>query len=65
MKAFTDNPGRNFDDVESDLSLSWESARGASSLNWQSAKQAARDTWDRLSHKIEHTLPGDSDGAGK
>ncbi len=40
--------GRKFDEVESDLSRDWNSARGKSSLSWDRAKNATRDAWDRL-----------------
>lgn len=40
--------GREFDDVESDLSGSWESKRGSSSLTWDRARAATRDAWDRV-----------------
>ena len=42
-------PGRNFDDVESNMSGDWTSSRGASSLGWDRAKLAARDAWNRVS----------------
>ncbi len=65
VKSYTSNPGRSFEDMESDLSKNWDSERGSSSLDWQGAKHAARDAWDRLTDKIERALPGDSDGDGK
>ena len=40
--------GREFDEVETDLSRDWNSARGKSSLSWDRAKSATRDAWDRL-----------------
>lgn len=42
-------PGRNFDDVESNMSGDWNASRGASSLGWDRAKHAARDAWNRIS----------------
>jgi hypothetical protein len=42
--------GRKFDEVESELSRDWTSARGKSSLSWDRAKPATRDAWDRLSN---------------
>lgn len=43
------NPGRSFDDVESELSGRWDASRGVSSLSWERAKHAARDAWNRIS----------------
>jgi hypothetical protein len=60
VKAFTDNPGRSFDDMESDLSQNWDAARRGSSLTWEGAKQAVRDAWHRLSDRIERAISGDS-----
>jgi hypothetical protein len=65
VSSFARYPGRKFDDVESDLSRDWSSARGKSSLGWERAKHAARDAWDRLSDGAERALPGDSDRDGK
>jgi hypothetical protein len=45
--------GRDFDEVETDLSGGWETARGESVLQWEQAKHAARDAWTRL-----HTANG-------
>jgi hypothetical protein len=42
-------PGRNFDDVESEMSSQWATSRGASTLNWDRARHAARDAWNRVS----------------
>lgn len=41
-------PGRDFDDVESDLSNDWATSHGSSSLSWDRAKHAARDAWNRI-----------------
>lgn len=41
-------PGRDFDDVESEMSSDWASSRGSSSLSWERAKHAARDAWNRV-----------------
>lgn len=65
VKSYTNNPGRSFDDMESDMSQNWNSSRGGSSLDWQGAKHAARDAWDRLTDNIERAIPGDSDDDGK
>ena len=58
-------PGRNFDEVESDLSDDWASARGTSTLDWDRAKHATRDAWHRVSDSVERAVPGDSDRDGK
>ena len=42
-------PGRNFDDVESEMACDWVAGRGVSSLSWTNARFAARDAWDRIS----------------
>jgi hypothetical protein len=63
--AYSRYPGRRFDEVESDLSRDWISARGKSSLTWERAKQATRDAWNRLSDRVERAVPGDSDRDGK
>ena len=40
--------GRQWGDVESDLSRGWETARGESKSTWQDIKDAVRDAWDRV-----------------
>lgn len=42
-------PGRDFDDVESEMSGDWAASRGASSLSWERARLASRDAWNRIS----------------
>ena len=54
VNSYSRYAGRDFDDVESDLSRDWDSARGTSSLTWERAKHATRDAWDRLSNRVEH-----------
>lgn len=49
MNARGRYPGRNFDDVESEMSSDWAASRGGSILSWDWAKHAARDGWNRLS----------------
>lgn len=44
--------GRDFDDVESDLSSSWEAIRGKSSLAWEHARHAVRDAWNRVRNMV-------------
>lgn len=59
------NPGRSFDDVDSELCQNWDSARGNSKLPWAHAKHAVRDSWHRVSDRVERAIPGDSDRDGK
>lgn len=42
-------PGRDFDDVEAEMSRDWVASRGASILSWEWARHAARDAWNRIS----------------
>lgn len=65
VDSFSRNPDRQFNDVESELSGGWGSARGKSSLEWDRAKHASRDAWQRLSDKVERAVPGDSDRDGR
>lgn len=65
VSAFQRYPGRAFDEIDSDLSRDWGSARGRSSLDWDRAKHASRDAWQRVSDGIERAVPGDSDRDGK
>jgi len=53
--------GKKFDDVESDIRQSYESAKGKSRVGWEKAKHATRAAWDR----VERAIPGDSDRDGK
>lgn len=65
VNARTKYPGRNFTDIESDLSRDWNASRGKSKLDWNGARVASRDAWDRLSDSVERAVPGDSDRDGK
>lgn len=65
VDAYSRYPDRSFDDVESDLSRDWSTARGRSSLEWDRAKHAARDAWHRVSNGVERAIPGDSDRDGR
>jgi hypothetical protein len=44
--AYFSNHGRKFDEVESELSRSWEVIRDQSQLTWSQAKPAVRDGWE-------------------
>ncbi len=60
VTSYSRYPGRKFDDVESDLSRDWNSAKGSSSLTWDRAKLATRDAYHRVSDSIEQPTSGDS-----
>lgn len=63
--AYSRDPQRSWEQVESDLDRGWGSARGRSSLEWEHAKHATRDAWQRLSDRVERAIPGDSDRDGR
>ena len=65
VNSYSKYAGRDFDDVESDLSRDWDSVRGKSSLTWERAKHATKDAWNRVSDSVERAIPGDSDRDGK
>lgn len=58
-------PDRHFDEIESDLSRDWRTARGNSSLEWEHARHASRDAWSRVKDTAERAMPGDSDRDGR
>jgi len=64
VDAYSRYPNRRFEDVESELSRDWGTARGRSSLEWERAKHATRDAWQRVSDTVERAVPGDSDRDG-
>jgi hypothetical protein len=57
--------GRKFDELETELSRDWDSAKGASRLPWNDAKSAAKAAWIRVSDRVERITPGDSDRDGR
>jgi hypothetical protein len=65
VQSYSDQPGRTFEQAESDLSRDWDGARGPSNLDWERAKHATRDAWNRVSDTVERATPGDSDRDGK
>ncbi|WP_280154471.1 hypothetical protein [Piscinibacter sp. XHJ-5] len=65
LSAYSDHPGRAFDDVESDIGAGWDRARGSSRLTWEHAKEATRDAWERVGNAVERAVPGDSDRDGR
>ena len=65
VNSYSKHAGRDFDEVEPDLSRDWDSARGRSSLSWDRAKHATRDAWNRVSNSVERAVPGDSDHDGR
>ena len=42
-------PGRDFDEVESEMASDWADNRGTSSLRWERARHSSRDAWNRVS----------------
>lgn len=63
--AYTQYPGKRFDEVEPHLSRDWHANRGTSTLDWARAKEASRDAWNRVSNAAERAIPGDSDRDGR
>lgn len=60
-ESASENRGRKFDEVETDLEKRWSTSRGNSRLDWSDARNAARDAWDR----VERAMPGDADNDGR
>lgn len=60
-ESATENRGRKFDEVETDVQRRYDSSRGDSKLEWNDAKEAARDAW----HRVERAVPGDADRDGR
>ena len=48
FESATKHRGRQWSDVESDLSSGWQTARGGSNSTWEDVKDAVRDAWDRV-----------------
>jgi hypothetical protein len=65
VNSYSTYAGRDWDDVEPELSGRWNVMRGNSSLGWDRAKHATRDAWNRVSDSVERAVPGDSDRDGK
>jgi hypothetical protein len=65
VDAYSRNPDRKFEELDSDLGRDWNTARGTSRLEWERAKHATRDAWHRVSDATERAMPGDSDRDGK
>ncbi|MEW6708006.1 MAG: hypothetical protein AB1430_24430 [Pseudomonadota bacterium] len=65
VDAYMRYPERHFDEIETDLSEGWRSARGESRLEWEHARPAARDAWERVKDRVERAMPGDADGDGR
>jgi hypothetical protein len=40
--------GRNWDDVEPELSRDWDTYEGRGTSTWEQMKAAVRDAWDRI-----------------
>jgi hypothetical protein len=65
VNSYSTYAGRDWDDVEPELSSRWNTMRGTSSLEWDRAKHATKDAWNRVSDAVERAVPGDSDRDGK
>ena len=65
MNSYSTYAGRDWDDVEPELSGRWNDDARQSSLDWDRAKHATRDAWNRVSDAVERAVPGDSDRDGK
>jgi hypothetical protein len=61
VDGYLTNPGRSFDEVESELAMRWPSSRGSSNLGWDRARHASRDAWDRA-HEATRRTPADASG---
>ena len=48
FESATTHRGRDWADVEPDLSRGWETARGQSPSTWEQVKDAVRDAWNRV-----------------
>lgn len=65
VDAYRRFPERNYDDIETDLSLGWKEARGNSRVEWDNARHATRDAWQRVKDSLERAAPGDADRDGR
>ncbi len=65
VDAYSRFPERNYDDIETDLSLGWKEARGNSRIEWDNARHATRDAWQRVKDSPERAAPGDADHDGR
>jgi hypothetical protein len=63
--AYTRYPGRDWNEVETDLARDWDRSRDRSALDWNHAKHATRDAWQRVKDRVERAVPGDADRDGK
>lgn len=57
VQSYSNYAGRSFDEADVELGRNWESARGESKLSWEHAKHAVRDTWQRLSDRVDQSVP--------
>jgi hypothetical protein len=61
-ERFPAHEGRDFDEVEPELSSHWGEARGKSRLDWSEAREATRDAYERLRQTIRSENPQDRPG---
>lgn len=50
--AYSRNPDKSFDEIESDLESDYSQQRGKSRLSWDRAKDASRAAWNRAKNSI-------------
>jgi hypothetical protein len=50
--------GRNWNDIETDVSSDWDAHRGRSSLTWERAKHAVKDAFERMGDKVDNAVHG-------
>lgn len=55
FERYAGQPGRHFEDIETQLEADWETGRATSRLAWAEARGPIRDIWRRL----EQDAPGD------
>lgn len=54
-------PGRTYEQAESELEGKWNDVKDQSRLGWENARHAVRAGW----HRVERAMPGDADGDGR
>jgi len=59
--AASQNRGKRWEDVESNMASSWDRTKDRSRLSWDKAKNASRDAWDRVTNR--DTVAGSTSGS--
>jgi hypothetical protein len=60
-EGYSRYPGKDLEEVESDLQRDYEKSKGTSTLSWEKAKHATRDAWNR----VDGASQGDAGGNGR